>query len=303
MMQVILFSCKKNDCIHKAPDFENDPVIINGVATFKTIKDYVNAAENIYGRQKIVIEKLQLQNFASLKNIYGSYLAFPYGKNALVNTFNPDLYTNWLLHILNQDKICCIDGYWIKIDLEKGFCAALDAEKYKDEFEDIKDNVFTNGHILRFDNEGVPVLEVLDSIRQNQLQGKDERLKYTPINVAGACTGTGTASNISSVPVYSGGALIMSIARYRQVFIQFELAADGYVNGAGIYDDITLTGKYEFVGLCNGSGAASFYLGPANNWAQSFIAYSGVTPLKIAKIEVTAISVNHGPGRKASIGY
>ena len=308
----VFFSCKKTDSNSDFSVAESAVAIKKGVVTFNNTASYLNVTANKNDEQQKLAEKLRADNFLALANkqpdLTASSVATTVSSISTINTaFNPDLYSTYLLSILNQDKICSINGYWVKVDMDNIFCSAIDATAYPSEYDDLKNNVFTNTHIMTFLNPNEPVIDVLDQIRNNTLtwQGYQTQLANAK-GGQGICfkNGAQKRKDVVTKPIFNSTATITASAEYGTYFLHFELV------GAIGYTNLTFTppmyGKYHWEGVCKGFDSNTFNY-PNNNifprpvivTARAF--YSGGSALRIPELEVNT-SVN-GVVAKASIYY
>lgn len=324
LMATIFLSCKKSDNYAFNKEIENEVTVKNGIATFKSIAGYLKIAANKNGEQQILFDKLTSAKFnaligrsvtpvntsnqrvevitPSINPVFTPIVFTP----VITLSFDRTLYTDYLLNILNFDKICQIGNYLVKVDLDNGFCSVIDAGLHPNETGDLTNNVFANTNIMTFVNEDEPVMDVLTNICNNTLTWSQYEVlrasKGGPGGPGGFCFAKGSRGLSHNRPRSVAGGVITSIARYSKNFIHFELVAEGYANGNGWNEIVSLRGKYEYVGACKGSYAAVIYA-PGLWWKTNLTLYSGGSALAIAKLEITATSSYHGVGWPASIGY
>lgn len=308
-MAAVFFSCKKTGNTEDIGLSASDVTVKDGIVTFKSIAAYLAVAENKNGEQSQLAEKLKAVNFKSLKSNAESVAPITSAASSnsiaiITNAFNPALYSDYLLSILNTDKICSINGFWVKVDMDNIFCSAIDVTLYPNGYNDLKNNAFTNSNIMTFTNANEPVIDVLGGIRNNTLTWASYQSQLAQAKGGGGiCFGSGRKSEYSGNPKYlPNGAVIGSSVWYSKEFIHFELGFEAYVNGNGIFDRISVSGSYQYEGVCKGSGLSIIYW-PPNTWYRKQLVYSGGSALKIGKIQITPTAVINGPGLKSSIGY
>jgi hypothetical protein len=306
-MIAIFLSCKKTEDNPLATAAANDVSLKNGVVTFSTTADYLAAIENGSNKQEQLFSLLKENNFIALRqkaikpNANGGA-----GINSFTNAFDTSLYTKYLLDVLNQDKICSINGYLVKVDMDNVFCSVLDQIRYASESADLVNNRLTNPHIMTFLNPNEPVLEVLARMRNNELTWAQYQDSLARKGNQGICFKSGASplynSAFRDVNVNGRILRIFSEASYTTAFVSFELVAYGSANGNGISDWVSLNGRYEYEGACKGSGNATIRI-PATGWRYRFLAYGGGSALRVRKLETTTSTRYYGSAPKASIGY
>lgn len=309
---VVFFSCKKTDSNSVVAVAESAVTVKKGIVTFTSTAAYLNVTANKNDEQQKLAEKLKADNFMALESkqqeLTVSSATSTSSSISTINTsFNADLYSTYLLDILNQDKICSINGYWVKVDMDNIFCSAIDATAYPNEYDDLKNNVFTNAHIMTFINPNEPVIDVLDQIRNNTLtwQGYQTQLANAK-GGQGICfkSGANALKKVVTVPIPNSSATITASAEYGTYFLHFELV--GAIGSTNLVFTPPMYGKYHWEGVCKGFDSNTFNY-PNNNifprrirvTARAF--YSGGSALRIPELEVNT-SVN-GIVAKASIYY
>ncbi len=128
----VFFSCKKTENNTNINEAVAEQVTIkNGVVTFATTAAYLKITENKNDEQQKLKDQLKTSSFSGLLNkkeeLLAPAAAVANSINVITASFNPALYSTYLLSILNQDKICSIDGFFVKVDMDNGFCSAIDA--------------------------------------------------------------------------------------------------------------------------------------------------------------------------------
>lgn len=286
---LMMASCKKTETTMDENKPGNDEYktgnisVTNGIVNFSSFATYLKTVENKDKEQAALQQKLNSLNFVSLKR--KSYQATPSSFttntiNSFTNAFDSSLYTDYLLSILNTDKICIIDGFWIKVDLDNQFCDALDSTLYPNEYNDLKNNVQTNNHIMHFLSQDEPVLEALKGIRDGSLTWAQYQEHVSRKGGQGICFRQGVqARTHSPLPRYN----LTATAQYLTGFISFELSAAGKNS---FQSQVYLQGRYDWEGSCKNSDTNVFTYWPISNYGKLVI-YSGGSSLYKAKVETT----------------
>ncbi len=315
---VILFfhACKKNTQINTDnivnPQSQN-VVIKNGVVIFPTSASFLNIAENKNNEQGNLFATLNEAKFSSLrtKSSVGTQQNLINNTTANIvtsSTFDSSLYTNYLLGVLNTDKMCTINGFFIKIDMENNLCAALDATAYSNEYNDLVNNNFSNSHIMVFVQQEEPVLAVLDAIRTNQTTWQNYHDNLLPAKGGGGIcikAGDNGTKKTTSFPInpispnLPNFLLQYAVIKqsYIKNFIHFELNCEAYATRkSGLFSVISCAGTtkftfsyyYEFA--CGGGGHSAqptVYSEGCSNTG-NFSIYSGGTALRYTQITAKA---------------
>ncbi len=310
-MMVVFFSCKKtNNENVGATEVDNSYTFKNGMATFSNVAAYLKVIEDKDKNKEWLTfsEKMNASNFIALntKPQADNPRSFVAGAiNQFTTAFNKDLYTDYLLRILNTDKICSINGYWVKVDMDNGFCSALDAALYPKEFNDLLNNTFANKNIMVFTNEDEPVLDVLSEIKSNKMTWADYQvlLSRKTNNPGGICFRKGAqdaiaTEDLTNIPVllnFAAG-VITSKARYIKNFISFTLNWESKVRrnfppltaicNKGVSFRVRCT--YEFEGACRGSGYGDTWYNNINQDCNEFsgTVYQGGSALYTRKLRL-----------------
>ncbi len=302
-------ACQKND---KSKEVNNEVTLEKGIVSFKKTNTYLSVTSN-YEEQQNLVASLKLQGFKPLSNKTPIPKLQTNGSiTNISNTFDPSLYSDYLLRILNQDKICSINGYWIKVDMDNDFCTAIDAGLYPNEYNDLKNNVFTNNHIMVFLNANEPVLEVLSQIKDGTLTWQQYQNILPNKGGGGICLASG--KNNQGDVKYRAYVNFQIVAQvwYRKAFIHFEMVAQGSTTSPAAPNDkpkVKIIGTYQYEGVCKGSGSGTILLGNFSLWRETYSVYSGGSPLKTTKIKSkTQAQYNFASGiigetLYASIGY
>jgi len=309
MMTSLFVSCKKTEENSVTPTQNTDVQLKNGIVTFNSVADYLKVTENKTGEQNKLNETLKEQGFASLavrkvnpNNNSGTVIA------EFTNAFDTTLYSKYLLNTLNQDKICSIDGYLVKVDMDNVFCSVIDQIQYPTESADLVNNVFSNPHIMTFVNPDEPVLEVLTRMRNNQLTWPQYQDSLARKGGQGICFKSGARGAEHNVvnPYGASGNIVSSVAEYNRYFLHFELVASGYAkfNWAFSYAEMNI--EYEYSGVCSGRGIGTRKLITDQKSPRllQYAVYSGGSALSVRKLRVTTTTGFSGYYTAvASIGY
>jgi hypothetical protein len=303
LIMILISSCKKtsNDQVFNEQKIESGFSIKNGITTFPNSASYLKFTENKNGEQQNLFKKLKSENFSSLreKTLIANPTSFVAGIiNQFTDAFDSTLYTEYMLSILNKDKICSINGYWVKVDMDNNFCSALDQTLYPNETEDLRNNNFNNPHVLVFVHQDEPVLYVLDGLKNNdftwaQYQDEVAARKGGGGGGGGICLekGHSEAYNATSAS-YPGGTLVARV-RYIRNFLHFALKVEGWGNGNNAATNVRVYGHYSYKGQCKGSYSASFNY-PATTWYWNVDLYSGGSPLNSFTLVSSTYSPQYG---------
>lgn len=294
-----LLSCKK---VSNNEALSSNVTIQNGVLTFKNTETYLSITANKNGEQNSLLPIIQTSNFKSLRSSASSNVNLsatvvnPTSNIITSPAFDSSLYTDYLLTILNADKIVNINGYYVKVDLENSFCSIIDATLYPDEYNDLKNNNFSNSHIMTFVNPNEPVIDVINSLRTNQLTWQsylDQRASAK--GGGGICFASGAkrAYATQEYPNIIPGVNLHVVTQYATGFIHFQLDSwtEAYSNQYPHthFLDINFRVRYwyEYKGACKGSGIG-------DGWYQSgrvaagdpvtATVYSGGSALSVRKL-------------------
>ncbi len=311
LLCALFTACKKNDNAELKDDSEASVSIKNGLVIFNSFADYIKVTENKNNEQLSLFKTLKNTNFLSLsKRAYSSQPANYVANqiNSFSNAFDSTLYTDYVLSILNKDKICVIDGFWVKVDMDNNFCSALDQSLYPNEYNDLlNNNQNNNSHIMVFLSQDEPVLECLQKIRSGEINWTEYQDLVAKKGGQGICfkKGADAAYNQRQKSVAGTKLVIYSIACYMTNFLHYELYTEGYANADGIFDNVRLGGKYQWEGSCRNSGSNPQFLFTPNPvyWKHKVSVYSGGSTLSTAKLQTTTFTYNYGAGATASIGY
>ena len=288
-MVAIFFSCKKTDNNILASAAENEVTVKNGVVTFPTTADYLAAIDNKSKKQQRMFTTLKEKNFVALRSrpikqpaITGT------GINSFTNAFDTTLYSEYLLGVLNQDKICSINGYLVKVDMDNVFCSVIDETLYASETGDLRNNVFTNPHVMTFVHPDEPVLEVLTRMRNNELTWAQYQDSLARKGGQGICfkKGAKAEKQYTTIPVGPAGNEVVAVSEYNKYFLHFELLASGYAKFNWVFSGSLIEGKYEYVGACKGSGKGTFRIRTGEKPdLLRYLVYSGGSALSVRKLE------------------
>jgi hypothetical protein len=305
---IVFFSCKKISNDTAALEADQGYAIKNGIVTFTNVASYLKVIEDKNKDWQTFSEKMSANNFVALKtkpqaDNQSSFVAGAI--NQFTNAFDQNLYTDYLLSVLNTDKICSVNGYWVKVDMDNEFCSALDATLYPNEFNDLLNNAFANTHIMVFKNADEPVLDVLSEIKSNKMTWSDYQvlLSRKTNNPGGICFRRGASADSKSedllnIPVIANFAagVINSKVSYIKNFISFTLNWNSKVR-RNFPPIITICNKsvsfrvrcqYEFEGACKGSGNGDSWYDNINQDCNEFsgTVYQGGSALYIRKIRL-----------------
>jgi hypothetical protein len=308
-MVAVFLACKKTADDPLGTAAANGVDLKNGIVTFKSTADYLAATENKKGEQTNLIARLKENMFRSLRQLpLKSAPSFSNRINEFTNAFDTSLYSNYLLSILNQDKICSINGYLVKVDMDNVFCSVIDQTQYASESADLVNNVFSNPHIMTFVNPDEPVLEVLTRMRNNQLTWPQYQDSLAKKGGQGICFKSGARAEEKNVviPYGTSGDIISAVAEYGKYFLHFELLATGYAKRNWAFSYAEMTFQYEYTGVCNGGGAGTkkIVTNQKSLGLLQYTIYSGGSALSMRKLRVTTktpFSTNQTA--VASIGY
>ncbi len=313
LVSLFFFSCKKVAEDAPKQELTNNDVFINkGVVVFNSMSVYLKVTENKNDEQQMLKNILKEENFASLSIKAPIAQSISLAGRSISNidtSFASGQYSEYLLDILNQDKIVSINGYLIKVDMDNGFCSFVDATLYPDAYDDLKNNVLSNPHIMTFVNPDEPVTEVLEQMRNGTLTWADYQIQLAKAKGGqGICFKSGAKRNIDPEYEIIGGVYNMyTEVGYYKGFIHFELTAQADVRYGRVVVFIeprTITGKFEWEGVCRGAkaGTYSYTDNSLLNRNSEYTVYSGGSALKTAKM--TALTtISAGSGTSVSIGY
>ena len=310
-MVCVFLSCKKINNENAIAKNEEAYSVQKGVVTFNSVASYLNVIENKNDEWPKYYNKMEEVNFKSLKKNEATPQSsnFTAGSiNQITNAFDSDLYTDYLLSILNQDKIVSINGFTIKVDMDNNFCSAIDATLYPNESSDILNNNFNNSHVLVFKHTDEPVLEVLENLRNGtytwtQYQDEVATRKGGGGGNGGVCLEQGMTSRFNAnTKVYGphGAGQLMARARYIRNFLNFQLKAEAWGNGNNLATNVRMYGSYTYKGQCKGAYSASFDY-PANTWYRNQNFYQGGSPLNSCSLQTTTYSPTYQLSVSASI--
>lgn len=294
----LIISCQKNINNNQfaTVDAQKKATVQNGVVTFATTANYLIVTENKTGEQQKLISELSKVNFTPLnksKATGGSGTA-SIVSGPLTTNFDPTKYTDYLLSILNEDKICSINGYYVKVDMDNEFCSAID-QSVANGYNLLKNNDFLNNNpnVMLFTNVNEPVLEVLDQIRNDTLTWASYQDQLARKGGQGICLKSGHAP-VESVALASTSSFprvtVYTYVRYKAQFLSFELYAECYQtrdNNILQPGTMRLQGSYDWVGVCKNSGKSPFYITGITNADGSrykFSIYQGGSALRFVDL-------------------
>ncbi len=317
---VLLAILLGNGCtkIDDSINIDKTPVTIKeGIVVFDKIEDYLHIAENIDEKQTELSKQLNQGNFSSLKYRTFSANSSTNGVNSIsnfTNDFDTTLYTKYLLEILNEDKICMIDSFLIKVDMDNVFCSVIDQKQYSSETSDILENDFSNPHIMVFLDPSEPVLEVLSGLRDNTITWEGYQDSLARKGGQGICLKRGLRNKEDVKLDYYLGNLgnyrpFTTKAGYYRGFIHFELTAEAYCHYA--FDPIEMYGSYSWEGVCKGSKQGTYRQSSYNvspngsggsvHYENIKRLYSGGSALRSVSLTTQATAPSNTVGQVASI--
>lgn len=242
---------------------------------FKTFSDYREITKNSKTEQA-ALKSLDTRNFKSLRTKKENATTSRTNRE----NFDTSLYTQFMLDVLNDDKIFTLNGFYVKIDMENSFCSFIDATLYPNEYNDLKNNNFSNTHIHTFVNELEPALDVLEQIRSGEItwEGYQDLLarKWQPLNI---CLRAGDRAQIS----YINGNSLFMYYQYITNFLHFELKV---ASRESRYNTTYLQYTYSFETACGDASSGEVSINNADNpynIIQSQI-YSGGKALRYTQI-------------------
>lgn len=306
---ILLFhACKKNTDGYSENILNSQAsniIIKNGVVTFSTSATFLKIAENKNNDQNSLFRSLNEAKFKSLKTKIPEEAGDNFTPSVVTSsTFDSSLYTDYMLSVLNTDKVCNINGFYIKIDMENNLCAALDATLYSNEYNDFVNNNFNNDHIMVFVQQEEPVLAVLDAIRTNQTTWQNYRDSLLPAKGGGGICIKAGDNGIKKVAQFPINPIspnspnfqlryAVMVLSYIKNFIHFELNSQAYatrLTGFGVpviscAGTSKFTFNYYYEGACGGShsGERIIYSEGCSNTGNYNI-YSGGTALRYTQI-------------------
>lgn len=316
-MAAVFFSCKKSGDVQNVNQPQASEVTVkNGIVTFSSIAAYLKTTENKNGEQAKLEGVLKTAGFKSLKSKAAesapASVASSTSNIAIITTaFDSSLYSQYLLSILNTDKICSVNGFLVKVDMDNVFCSAIDETLYPGSYNDLKNNVFTNANVMTFTDANEPVVDVLDGIRNATLTWVSYQDQLSKKGGQGICLARGAKGkkDVETVGVQgsNGQATITASADYGQYFLHFELVAA--IGAVGTDLPIAFFGRYDWNGVCKGWGNGTYNY-PNNNiyvpFVHTLVLYSGGSALATnPKLEANASIYYNGILTKvtASIYY
>jgi hypothetical protein len=305
-------SCKKDN-----ENFsENIQSSENGIVTFKdgmvnfsSFNVYNKTIENRNGEQAALFDKLQRENFSSLKSQPSIAAPASFNSNninSFTNAFNPELYTDYLLSVLNSDKIFTLDGFWIKVDMDNKICNALDKTLYPNELNDLISNSTSNTHIMRFLNQDEPVLDALKAIRDGSQTWASYQDLVSRKGGQGICFRRGASDQYDSRDRIITGSpfTITARAAYLRNFLSFQLQARGFIgsNTGAIGSLNRIQGNFGWEGVCRGSDNGNF-TEYTKSWSISKNLYSGGSALYSGNLTTTTYPQNYSQIISARIAF
>ncbi len=299
----------KNESTQLQTDIISEVTISKGVVTFLNSQNYLSVAENKNNEQNKLEQKLKVANFIALNTRPEVSPSSANSSNIVptikVTSFDRQLYSDYLLSVLNTNKIVSVDGFFVKVDMDNMFCSAIDA-LLPNAYNDLVNNSFAkNANIMIFLNPDEPVIEVLNRIRNNKLTWDQYQFELSKKGSGGQgiCFGRGALGDYKDKVYYNfiGGTLpggqIVVTARYLKNFLHFSLDCQAWVRQAyGDPNTIVCTSSvlmnytYEWEGVCANSGIGKEWRDNRDAECQkvSSVIYSGGSALKLRKLIVNA---------------
>lgn len=302
ILAVIFFSCQKtNDSGFSSSKNELGVTIKNGMVRFASIKAYIKVTEDKNNEQEQLFKQLHDLHFISLsQSSYRPSQANVNGQiNSFTNSFDSSLYSEYLLQILNSEKMFMLEDFFVKVDMDNEFSSVLDGAEYPAEFTDIVNNIFTNEHIMEFLNKDEPVLDFLQDLLDQTITWPEYQDSLARKGGQGICFKSGRASAYDSKTDTYIGSLgnpreMYTSAGYFRGFLHFELTAQGDCSYAG--DPTVIEGDYHWEGVCKNSGTGHIKQGSENispggqngstHFQNKFKAYSGGSALKTINLSI-----------------
>jgi hypothetical protein len=320
---ILIFGCTKNnnDPLLTTPPTISEVTVQKGVVTFPTIQSYLTVTENKNGEQATLSTQLAKQNFIALKvtpAASNGNTSTPSAMPTISTTaFNPNLYSTYLLSVLNADKILSLNGYYVKVDMDNVFCSFIDTA-LPNAYNELKNNVFSNINVMTFLNPDEPVVEVLEQMRNGQLTWASYQDQLARKGGQGICFKRGIAEMEDKKTDYTSQYEIQTKVGYYRGFISFSLNATTNAYWRNSFVKHSMVGTFEWEGVCKNSGSGTYkvdrnsYLTYNNDGGSSvvelsYVAYQGGSALKKAKMNARTTAYKEGEqpgvGSLRSVGY
>lgn len=318
ILVVIFFSCQKtNDSDLSISKNQLGVTIKDGMVRFPSIKAYLKVTEDKNHDQEKLFKQLNDCNFISLSqsSYRPSQAKITSQINSFTNSFDSSLYSEYLLQILNSDKMFMIGNFFIKVDMDNEFCSVLDGAEYPAEFSDILNNIFTNEHIMEFLNKDEPVLEFLQDLLDQTVTWPEYQDSLAKKGGQGICFKRGRASahdekKDTYTSSFGSQQVFWTTTDYFRGFLHFELTAQGDCSIP--LDPTSIEGDYNWEGVCRNSGTGHYKhvsenISPggqngSTHYQNKFKAYSGGSALKTISLTCQTTCLADGTvGATASI--
>ncbi len=298
----ILSACQKN--IDESVNLQsaNTYLTINkGMVTFSSVSNYLKVTENKNGEEQKAFQYLNENNFKALKyRQSSSHINNNNIVSTITDSFNVDLYSDYLLQLLNQDKIFSLNGFLVKVDMDNEFCSAIDSS-VANAYNLLKTNAFLNNNtnVMLFTNVNEPVLEVLEKIRNNEITWNEYQIELSRSKGGqGICLKAGKQQEIVSKIYYNfiGGTLpggyIVANGEYRAEFLSFRFRFESWVGNVVNVStpvcgsSLRLNYIFQWAGVCKNGASGDMWMDnrgvECNKIGQTL--YSGGSALKTANL-------------------
>ncbi len=203
---------------------------------------------------------------------------------------------------LNSDKMMQISDYVIKVDMDNGFCSAINVVDYPGGAVHVLNDNFSHAGMMLFTNDQEPVLEVMDSIYNSAYSFEEYEDDRARKGGQGICFKKGMDA-IRRYEPYTNpqGYKIEAQVLYLKNFLHFQLSSRAYVD-APFNAHAGVIGTFEWVGKCNGSGSGNIFWSTESG-SNGFSHYSAGSALASAKIKAKASNRAIGETPYAQFGY
>ncbi len=292
----IIAGCKKmnndND-IEQTPVSKIEGVMVNkGVVTFANVAVYEKVTQNKSGEWDIINGITQNQHLELLKD-RASATNDETNRNfapgaPITNNFDLNLYSTYLLSILNADKIVSINGYFVKVDMDNIFCSFID-QAAPNAYAELNSNNFSSDNIHVFVDPNEPVLEVLSQMRAGTLSWDNYQYELARKG-GGICLKSGRdgirrQSPNLYLPQHPDIFLYVA-ASYSNYFLHHELIASRGIVGANWEGGGYIKHTYNYTTSCGKYFAGNLSYTYNINRNDIRVLYSGGTTLKAFNITV-----------------
>jgi hypothetical protein len=297
LMLIITFvSCQKDVSFSST----QQQVLVNkGVVTFPTFSSYLSVVENKNGEQAKLFSEISRANYQPLKE---KEIIANTNTNSIVatitNSFNPDLYSDYLLGLLNQDKIFSLNGFYIKVDMDNEFCSVVDSS-IPGAYNLLTGNSFSSNGVMLFTHYNEPVLEVLEKIKNNELTWSQYQTELSNAKGGqGICFKNGAKQEFKNKTYYNfiGGTLpggyLRAKGEYRAEFLHFRFKFESWVGNVGnieipvCHSSLRLNYIFDWAGACKNGASGDVWIDNRNVECNKLgvTLYSGGSALKKANL-------------------